>query len=597
MGTTLEQLWGVRPRSDGAADASLWAPAARSVALEIRGGATTPLSATGQGWFAGQVTAPVSGTRYRFVVDGTPWPDPAARAQPDGTDGWSEIVDPGAFRWTDGAWCGRPWHETVVYELHLGTFSRAGTFLGAIEHLDHLARLGVTVVELMPVNAFPGARGWGYDGVLPYAPHPAYGTPNELKALVDACHARGLSIVLDVVYNHFGPVSNGLDSYAPGFFTEAHHTPWGPAIDFAAPPVREFFLRNAVMWIEEFHFDGLRVDAVQAVFDDGSVHILDELSRRVHAAAGGRTIHLTLENDNNDNRWLGPGGPYEAQWNDDFHHVMRVLLAGRRDGYYRDYADKPLRRLGTAITEGFSYQGEESRHRPGLVRGTPSAQLPPSAFVNFLQNHDQIGNTPFGQRLSAVAPLGAVRLGAALTILAPSPPMLFMGEEWGSARPFDYFCDYPDPLASAVRKGRRDEFSHLPEFADPASVDRLADPNATATRDNSVLDWDALDQPAHAALLALHTELLALRRDQVAPLLPEIDGHSAAFTVLNELPDGTGALDARWRTRDGHTLVLAANLSGTPAPWTDRPGKVLFRLLPGDPGDVLPAWDLVLGLA
>ena len=586
--------WGVRCSEDGGATAALWAPAATTVVLATVGGMRVPLSRAKNGWHFCRAAHLPTGTYYRFIVDGVAVPDPASRWQPDGADGWSAVPDATAFRWTDASWRGRPWHETVLYEVHIGTFSDEGTFRAAIRRLDHLVRLGVTVVELMPVSTFPGRHGWGYDGVLPFAPHHAYGEPDDLKAFVDECHSRGLSVMLDVVCNHFGPVSNGISAYAPGFFTAEHHVPWGDAIDFSQPAVRSFFVENAVSWVTEFHMDGLRIDAVQAIFDDSAEHILDELSRRVRAAAAGRAVHLVLENDNNDERWLGSGRAYEAQWNDDFHHVMRVLLAGRRDGYYIDYADRPLQRLCMALTQGFSYQGEESHHRPGLRRGTPSAHLSPLCFVNFLQNHDQVGNTPFGQRLGALAPLRAVRLGAALLILAPSPPMLFMGEEWGSARPFDYFCDYGQPLADAIRKGRRDEFSHLPEFADPASIARLADPNAPVTRTNSVLDWDALEEEAHASLLALYTDLLAVRRAHVTPLLPSIAGNAGSFTVLGMRLDGSGGLEARWRLDDGRTLVLAANLSDNPIPWEPGPDETLFRLRPDLPEEQLQPWDLVL---
>jgi maltooligosyltrehalose trehalohydrolase len=490
----------------------------------------------------------------------------------------------------------------VLYELHIGTFSREGTFLGAIGHLDHLAALGVTMIELMPVGTFPGSRNWGYDGVLPYAPHHDYGRPDDLKRLVDECHRRCMSVVLDVVYNHFGPASNSIAEYAPDFFTGRHHTPWGGAIDFDGPharPVREYFIQNAIYWVEQFHMDGLRLDAVQAVFDDSPEHILDELARRVRDATPGRLVHLTLENDNNDARWLSQaqGAKYEAQWNDDFHHVMRVLVAQRRDGYYVDYTDAPLRRLGLALTEGFSYQGEASKHRPGLHRGTPSAQLPPTAFINFLQNHDQVGNTPFGQRLTALAPAAAVRLGTAILLLAPGIPMLFMGQEWGSAQPFDFFCDYPPPLADLVRNGRREEFSHLPEFSNPETLQRLADPNAPATRDGSVLDWVALDAPVHAAWLAFHRELLEVRRDAVVPLLERMEGSAGSFRILDTTDAlGAGALEAAWETTDGRRLLMTANLSDGLVAWRKPPGQRLFSLPVEATGAGLPAWGLVLTL-
>ena len=588
------QTWGPQARA-GQTTLALWAPAAATVSVLQPDGSRAPMQPAGEGWHVARMDLP-PGSRYRFACDGTTVPDPASRSQPDGPEGWSAVTDRDAYRWTDTAWVGRPWHETVLYELHVGTFSREGNSLGAIPNLDHLVALGVTMIELMPVAAFPGAYNWGYDGVLPYAPHHGYGSPDDLKRLVDACHARGLSVVLDVVYNHFGPTANMIPDYAPGFFTQRHKTPWGEAIDFDsahAGPVREFFVQNAIYWVREFHMDGLRLDAVQAVFDDGPEHILDELARRVHAAVPDRAVHLTLENDKNDARWLNEG--YVAQWNDDFHHVMRVLVARRRDGYYVDYTDAPLRRLGQALAEGFSYQGEESTHRPGLHRGTPSAHLPPTAFVNFLQNHDQVGNTPFGCRLTDLAPDAAVRLGTAVMLLAPGIPMLFMGEEWGSARPFDFFCDYPEKLANMVRNGRREEFSHLPEFSDPAALTRLTDPNAASTRSGSTLDWAATDEPLHAAWLAFHRQLLAVRREAIVPLLPQIAGSAGGFHVLETTDaEGAGALAVTWRLSDGRRLVMAANFSDQPVPWQPPSGRTLFQLV----GTAAPlaAWDLVVVL-
>ena len=592
--------WGVQTGPE-AVTVSFWAPTVEHVEVVVEGGIPVAMQPSAEGWHTARIPLPPAG-RYRFSCNGTLVPDPASRCQPEGADGWSELTYPEAYRWSDTSWTGRPWSETVLYELHIGTFSQEGTFLGAISHLDHLAALGVTMIELMPVATFPGSRNWGYDGVLPYAPHHDYGRPDDLKRLVDECHQRGISVVLDVVYNHFGPASNHVLDYAPEFFTDRHHTPWGGAIDFDGPhakPVREFFIQNAIYWVEQFHMDGLRLDAVQAVFDDGPEHILDELARRLRAATPGRVVHLTLENDNNEAKWLSQaqGAKYEAQWNDDFHHVMRVLVAQRRDGYYVDYTDAPLRRLGLALTEGFSYQGDESTHRPGLHRGTPSAHLPPTAFINFLQNHDQVGNTPFGKRLTALAPAAAVRLGTAILLLAPGIPMLFMGQEWGSARPFDFFCDYPPALADKVRNGRREEFSHLPEFSNPDTLQRLADPNAAATRDGSALDWDAIEAPVHAAWLNFHRELLDVRRRSVVPLLERMAGAAGSFRVL-ETTDahGAGALEAAWKLTDGRRLLMTANLSDGVVAWQEPAGERLFSLTGNTTSSELPPWGLLLTL-
>ena len=596
---------------------ALWAPSAAAVSLLGVDGPPLPMERRGNGWHAAATDAFPPGSRYKLLVDGAAVPDPASRSQPDGPEGFSEVVDPDTYIWSDTAWHGRSWAETVLYELHVGTFSREGTFLGAIPHLDHLAALGVTMVELMPVSAFPGGWGWGYDGVLLYAPYAGYGTPDDLRRLVDECHRRGLSVMLDVVYNHFGPHANTLPGYLPEFFTKRHVTPWGDAIAYDGADgaaVREFYVQNALYWLDEFHMDGLRLDAVHAIQDDSGEHILDEIARRVRAALPGRTLHLVLENDANQARWLGKDAQgaahnhdapcydapcYDAQWNDDFHHAMRVLVTGRRDGYYRDYADDPLRRLGRALAEGFSYQGEESTHRPGLVRGTPSGHLPPTTFVNFIQNHDQVGNTPFGRRLTALAPEAAVRLGTAVTLLAPGIPMLFMGQEWGSARPFDFFCDFPPYLAKLVRDGRRGEFSHLPEFQDPDTLAMLADPGAAATRNACVLDWESAAHEPHAAWLAFHQRLLDVRRTAVLPLLPQIGGLAGTFRTVpaGDGQDGQGMVEARWSLCGGGHLVLAANFCGAPAGWAPPPGHTLFRLIEGTPAGTLAPCDLVLTAA
>ena len=597
-GRTAPTEWGARWLGDHTAF-SLWAPSAAEVIVLGVDGPGHPMDRQEDGWHSASLPGFPPGARYKFLVDGAAVPDPASRSQPDGPEGFSEVTDPGAYRWSDSAWHGRPWTETVLYELHVGTFSREGTFLGVIPHLDHLAALGVTMIELMPVGCFPGGWGWGYDGVLPFAPNAAYGSPDNLRRLVEACHGHGISVMLDVVYNHFGPHGNMLPGYLPEFFTDKHRTPWGEAIAFDGPgaqAVREFYVQNALHWITDFHMDGLRLDAVQAVKDDSPEHILDEIARRVRVAHPERTVHLVLENDNNEAHYLGGGPRYDAQWNDDFHHALRVLTTGRTDGYYSDYADDPLRRLGCALTEGFSYQGEESRHRPGLIRGTPSAHLPPAAFVNFIQNHDQVGNTPFGRRITELAPEAQVRLATAVTLLAPGIPMLFMGQEWGSARPFDFFCDFPQPLAGLVRDGRRGEFSHLPEFQDPDMLAMLADPTAATTRDGSVLDWDSLDQEPHAGWLAFHRHLLEVRRRVVLPLLPEIGGSAGSLRTAPAASGerGKGVVEASWALRGGGRLLLAANFAGAAASSGLEAAPPLFRLVQGTPDGTLAPWDLLL---
>lgn len=559
------------------------------------------------GWYDVRVDALRPEARYLFDVDGALVQDPASRSQPDGVDGWSEVVDHDAHVWDEGGWSGRPWTETVLYEMHVGTFSPEGTFAGAAARLDHLRDLGVTMVELMPVGAFPGRWNWGYDGVLPFAPSETYGSPDDLKRLVEACHRRGMSIILDVVINHFGPLSNHLFAYAPGFATDRHETPWGAAIDFDGPhshAVRSYFVENALQWIVDYRFDGLRLDAVQAVFDDGPEHILEQLARRAREAVAARPVHLILENDRNEARWLRRRGrddlvDYAAQWDDDIHHALRVLVSGRSDGYYADYAEAPLHHLGRALAEGFSYQGEESKDRPGLRRGTPSKDLAPTSFVAFLQNHDQVGNSAFGRRVTAEAPEDALRLATALLLLAPTVPLLFMGQEWASARPFDFFCDFPQPLADAVRKGRREEARHLPERVGPADLEMcMRDPNSVAARDASILDWDAVAHPPHAAALVLHRRLLAIRARVVVPLLQAIQGGSGSFLAIprnhptGAADEGAG-IEVRWRLADGRTYVLAANFTAEPACWIDPGGETLFHLVDDAPSGALASWDLI----
>jgi malto-oligosyltrehalose trehalohydrolase len=398
-----------------------------------------------------------------------------------------------------------------------------------------------------------------------------------LKHLVEACHTRGLAVFLDVVYNHFGPEGNYLHKSAPGFFTDRHTTPWGDAIDFGAPPVREFFVENALYWLEEFNIDGLRLDAVHAILDDSDRHILAEIAERVHGAlTEGRPRHLVLENDRNEawplRRVDGRPRWYVAQWNDDLHHALHVLASGETGGYYEDYADAPAARLARSLAEGFAYQGEPSRHRDGAPRGEASADLPPSAFVSFVQNHDQVGNNAFGRRLGQTASPEALRLVIAIYLLAPEIPMLFMGEEWGADQPFPFFCDFGPELADKVRDGRRREFSRFPEFRDEAARARIPDPCADATFAAAVLDWRAPERPGHAEWLAYYRRLLALRRRDIMPRLVGMAGDSGRYRLL-----GDQAFTVAWRLGDGTNLVLEANFGEAPAMLAGRAaGRVLF---------------------
>jgi malto-oligosyltrehalose trehalohydrolase/4-alpha-glucanotransferase len=569
--------FGAELQADGRVRFRLWAPPHPQIRLEFDD-ATLPMQPDGEGWHEIVTDRARAGTRYRFLLpDGLKVPDPASRWQPADVHGPSEVVDPTAYRWEDAGWRGRAWAEAVVYELHVGAFTPEGTFRPAIAKLDHLAALGVTAVELMPVGDFPGRRNWGYDGVLPYAPDSSYGRPEDLKALVDAAHARGLMVLLDVVYNHFGPEGAYIHPIAPQTFTDRHKTPWGAAVNFDgphSPPVREFVIHNALYWIEEFHLDGLRLDAVHAILDDSPRHLLEELAERVRAAAAGRHVHLVLENEENNSRRLARGTNgeprwYTAQWNDDVHHVLHVAASGETTGYYADYHGD-TEKLGRALAQGFAFQGELMPYR-GRERGMPSAGLPPTAFVSFIQNHDQVGNRAFGDRVADFAPAAAVRAIAAVYLLLPQIPMLFMGEEWAAAQPFAFFCDFGPELADAVRQGRRDEFARFPEFQDPAMRERIPDPMAEATFAAAKLDWDDLARAPYAGWLDWYRRVLAARHAEIVPLLAAI-GAGGRYQVVDD-----GAVVVRWAIGDGGTLVLMANLSAESAMFPAELGRVLWR--------------------
>jgi len=582
---------------NGATAFRLWAPGAAHVELvlgvdDADGIAMTPRD---DGWYE-HVCDAAPGTRYGFRIDERiVVPDPASRSNPDGVHGRSEVVDAAAYEWRDGDWRGRAWHEAVIYELHVGAFTERGTFASASERLDALVELGVTAVELMPLAAFPGTRNWGYDGVLPFAPAASYGTPDDLKRLVDAAHARGLMILLDVVYNHFGPEGNYLHAYAPQFFNPAHRTPWGPAIDFdgdASVTVREFFFENAFYWLEEFHFDGLRLDAVHAIVDDSRPDFVTELATRVRERFAEREVHLVLENDRNAAHYLrrdAAGRPLlaTAQWNDDIHHALHVIATGERDGYYGDYADRPLERFGRALAEGFAYQGETSVFRNGARRGEASADLPPVAFVAFAQNHDQTGNRALGERLAALADPEMLRALTACLLVSPQVPLLFMGEEFAATTPFLFFCDFGPDLAQAVTRGRREEFARFARFGDETVI---PDPNAEATFRASKLDWRDASTSVRLAWRAFYRDCLARRHRHVVPLLGGIR-HGGTFGV-----DGT-LLRVTW-TGDGATqLHLVANLGPEARGGVAVPsGDVIFASdATPDPGTVgaLPRYAVV----
>ncbi len=537
----------------------LWAPLQDSVKLRIGDDAPKQMVRNEEGWHRHSLSDVSPGTLYKFVLgDGLEIPDPASRFQPQDVHGPSELVDLSAFQWQCHEWLGRPWEEIVIYELHIGTFTKEGTFLSAIERLDHLKDLGITAVQIMPLSDFPGDYGWGYDGVLPYAPDSSYGRPEDLMALVDAAHERGICVFLDVVYNHFGPDGNYLPSYAP-LFSDSHENPWGKGLNYdgeGAEQVREFVIQNAIYWVTQFRIDGLRLDAVHAIVDDSDEHVLHELARRVRDAGGDRHIHLIVENEDNDSDLLArdaAGKPqhFTAQWNDDIHHVLHIAATGETFGYYKDYSDDE-KKLGRAIAEGFTFQGEHMPYRED-ERGKPSAHLPPTAFISFMQNHDQIGNRALGDRMQSYASKDALKAIASIYLLAPQIPMLFMGEEWGSSDNFAYFCDFDEELNQKVRDGRREELSRLPGF----DAEDLPDPTARETFESSKLDWSRLDEEASKETLSFYKKLLAVRKERIVPLLPGMTSGASHYDVRDGLVNVTWAFDG------GNALRLLANLSDT----------------------------------
>jgi maltooligosyltrehalose trehalohydrolase len=558
--------FGTELDEDGSVRFRLWAPKAQIVELCLSQGREQQLrlNRLDQGWFELRTCAASSGSPYRFRIDGRCHvPDPASRFQPCDVKGPSQVVDPREFEWDDAEWRGRPWEEAVIYEVHVGTFTQEGTFGAVEEKLDYLCELGVTALELMPVADFPGKRNWGYDGVLLYAPDSSYGRPEDLKRLIQAAHAKGMMVFLDVVYNHFGPDGNYLQLYSPQFFTDRHRTPWGDAINFDGPDsrtVRNFFIHNALYWLEEYHFDGLRLDAVHAIVDDSRPDILTELARSVREKFGDeRRIHLMLENGDNAAQYLIRDAEhrvqfYDAQWNDDIHHSLHVLITRETDGYYCDYAHQPMQMLGRCLAEGFAYQGQFSEYHD-TQRGTPSGTLPPSAFISFLQNHDQVGNRAFGERILRLAPPEAVRAAIEILLLAPAPPLLFMGEEFGAASPFLFFCDFQGDLAASVTTGRRNEFARFSQFSSIEARHQIPDPNAEDSFLRSKLRWDSLSNESHAGWLELYEKLLSTRRRMIVPRLA---GGGSVYARYCNFQNVGLAVD--WRLADGSILKLCANL-------------------------------------
>jgi maltooligosyltrehalose trehalohydrolase len=556
----------------------VWAPRAAAVDLVVGDGATVaderfPMADAGGGWWAADAPAG-HGVRYGFSLDGGPVrPDPRSRSQPDGVHGRSEIVDLERLRPPGGPrlrWRGIPLPGAVLYEMHVGTFTAEGTFAAAARKLGHLVELGVDAVELMPVAAFPGVRGWGYDGVDLYAPHAPYGGPAGLVEFVDACHDAGLGVVADVVYNHLGPSGNYLGEFGP-YFSDGHQTNWGAAVNLDGPgsdEVRRFFIDNALMWLGEYGIDGLRLDAVHALIDDSAVHFLEQLSEEVEALAAhlGRSLFLVAESDRNDPRYVNPralgGYGLDASWADEWHHAVHAVLTSERAGYYRDFGS--LGQLATALERAWVYAGQYSEHR-GRVHGRSPVGLSGHRFVVSVQNHDQVGNRATGERLGALTNGGQLRVAAALLLTSPFTPLLFQGEEWGAGTPFRYFTDHDDPdLARAVTDGRRFEFASF-----GWRPDDIPDPQDPATHESSVLDWDELSADPHDALLDWYAELIVLRRAR-----PELTDGRWDAVRCDVGPDATAATG--WiRFRRGR-IEVAANLGTDDENFTVAPESSLL---------------------
>jgi maltooligosyltrehalose trehalohydrolase len=564
----------------------VWAPDRRQVDVVlpgISGGTRAPMRRREGGWWAATVSGAGPGTDYAFSIENGPaLPDPRSPFQPAGIHGPSRVVDHGAFAWSDGGWRGLPLAGSVLYECHIGTFSREGTFDGAIGRLEHLAALGVDAVELLPVAEFSGDRGWGYDGVDLFAPHHAYGGPDGLKRLIDAAHARGLGVLLDVVYNHLGPAGNYLPRFGP-YFSGRHRTNWGPAVNFDGPDsdeVRRFVIDNALMWLRDYHCDGLRLDAVHAIADDSATHILEQLAAEVAALAAhlGRPAFVIAESDLNNPVFVrsADAGGYglDAAWADEWHHALHATLTGDRSGYYADFGPLPL--LAKALRQAWVYDGSYSPHRR-RVHGRPPAGLAGSQFVVFTQNHDQVGNRAAGQRTAALIGDGRLRVAAALLLTSPFVPLLFQGEEWGASTPFQYFTSHADPeLGRAVSDGRRGEFA-----AFGWAPEDIPDPQDPATFERSRLDWAELGEERHASLLGWYRELIALRRRVPALTDPRLG------RVHTDCDPGQG-----WLVIRRGPVLIAANLgSGT---WTCPAARPAVLLAASDAAAGLTDGGLVL---
>ncbi|MFS2223867.1 malto-oligosyltrehalose trehalohydrolase [Pantoea sp. B65] len=567
---SFQKSWGAEYVSADTVRFRLWASGQQQVILRLSG-EDTGMSRSDDGWFELLATGVSPGAEYNFVLaDGTVVPDPASRAQKADVNGPSQVIDPASYRWQNTGWQGRRWEETVVYEMHIGTFTPQGTFQAAIAKLPWLAELGITMIEVLPVAQFGGNRGWGYDGVLLYAPHSAYGAPEDFKAFVDAAHGYGLSVVLDIVLNHFGPEGNYLPLLAPEFFHPERMTPWGAGIAYDVDAARRYIVEAPLYWLEEFQLDGLRFDAIDQIEDISNQHVLIEIAERIRAQITSRPIHLSTEDSRNviflhPRQQDGSVPLFTGEWNDDFHNAVHVFATGETQAYYQDFARQPEKLVARVLTEGFAYQGEVSP-QSGKKRGVKSTGQPPTAFVDFIQNHDQVGNRARGERLIELAGIERTRLLLAMLLLSPHIPLLFMGEEYGETNPFLFFTDFHGDLARAVREGRAQEFAgHAGHMGE-----KVPDPNAKKTCEMSKLDWKKPDSKDGKEWLALTRKLLALRQQYIVPLLAEAGGDAGSVVKTAE-----GFLAVSWTFPQGR-LSMALNISAEPQPLPDAPGEIIF---------------------
>lgn len=567
---TFHKSWGAEIVAADTVRFRIWATGQQKVMLRLSG-EDREMSRSDDGWFELLAADVPPGTEYNFVLaDGTVIADPASRAQQQAVDGPSLVIDPTRYRWRNTEWHGRRWVETVVYEMHIGTFTPQGTFRAAIEKLSYLKETGITMIEVLPVSQFGGHRGWGYDGVLLYAPHSAYGTPDDFKAFVDAAHGHGLSVVLDIVLNHFGPQGNYLPLLAPDFFHQQRMTPWGAGIAYDVDAARRYIVEAPLYWLEEFNLDGLRFDAIDQIEDGSGQHVLIEIARRIRAGITDRPVHLTTE-DNRNVIFLHPYHEdgsvplFNGEWNDDFHNAVHVFATGETHAYYQDFASEPEKQVARALTEGFVWQGEVTP-RTGEKRGVKSRGQPPAAFVDFIQNHDQVGNRARGERLIQLVGAERTRVLLAALLLSPHIPLLFMGEEYGETHPFLFFTDFDGDLAKAVREGRAKEFAgHAGHQGES-----VPDPNAEQTFNKSKLDWEKLNSSEGKNWLALSRELLTLRQKYIVPLLAGAGGDSGKVLETAE-----GFFAVSWTFPKG-TLSMALNIGEASRPVPELPGKTIF---------------------